>query len=132
MQDKAGDYPAAIRNLKLYLLAAPGASDAKAVETLIYKIEFKQEKAAKDTTPKTGKPPMEGSEQNEWLAGLDGAVYQLDFPDKILQKEMQHYATFRIRGKEVSWERVLEIMMVLGGARWHAQPSKPIRSGLFP
>jgi tetratricopeptide (TPR) repeat protein len=45
VQDKAGDYPAAIRDLKLYLLATPGASDAKAVEMLIYKIEFKQEKA---------------------------------------------------------------------------------------
>ncbi len=47
VQDKVGDYLAAIRNLKLYLLATPGASDAKAVETLLYKIEFKQEKATK-------------------------------------------------------------------------------------
>ena len=31
----AGDYPAAIRNWKLYLLAAPDASDAEQVKTLI-------------------------------------------------------------------------------------------------
>lgn len=48
VQDKAGRYQDAIRSLKLYLLAAPNASDAKEVKALIYEIEFRQEKAQRD------------------------------------------------------------------------------------
>lgn len=36
------NYEAAIRSLKLYLLAAPGAPDAQAVQTKIYEFEYKQ------------------------------------------------------------------------------------------
>ena len=50
-QDKAGKYREAMQNLKLYLLAAPDASDAKAVKGLIYEIEYRQEKAAKASSP---------------------------------------------------------------------------------
>ncbi len=45
VQDKAGLYQQATRNLKLYLLAAPNASDARTVRNLIYKIEARQEEA---------------------------------------------------------------------------------------
>ncbi len=51
-QDKAGMYAEAIGSLKLYLLAAPGASDAKSVENFIYEIEYRQEKAAKQSSRK--------------------------------------------------------------------------------
>ncbi len=47
VQDKAGDYADAMESLRLYLLAAPQAEDAEDVESLIYEIEYKQEKAAK-------------------------------------------------------------------------------------
>ena len=47
-QDKAGMYSNAIRCLKLYLVAAPNAPDAKNVEKLIDEIEYRQEKAAKE------------------------------------------------------------------------------------
>jgi tetratricopeptide (TPR) repeat protein len=47
-QDKAGMYSSAIRSLKLYLIAAPNAPDAKNVEKLIDEIEYRQEKAAKE------------------------------------------------------------------------------------
>lgn len=51
-QDKAGKYKEAIQSLKLYLLTAPGAPDAKAVKTLIYEVEYRQEKAQKETDKK--------------------------------------------------------------------------------
>ncbi len=51
-QDKAGLYGPAIQSLKLYLLAAPDASDAKPVKNLIYEIEYRQEKAAKEAEVK--------------------------------------------------------------------------------
>jgi len=45
VQDKAGQYDDAIKNLKLYLLAAPNASDSKKVQSLIFEIEYRKEKA---------------------------------------------------------------------------------------
>ncbi len=50
-QDKAGLYAAAIRSLKLYVLAEPNAPDIRSVEKLIDEIEYKQEKAAKESSP---------------------------------------------------------------------------------
>lgn len=47
-KDKAGDYAGALRSLKLYLLAAPDAPDAKSARSLIYEIEYREEKAEKE------------------------------------------------------------------------------------
>jgi ankyrin repeat protein len=44
VQDKAGEYSEAIANLNLYLLASPGASDAKSVKNLIYEVEYRRDK----------------------------------------------------------------------------------------
>jgi tetratricopeptide (TPR) repeat protein len=44
---KAEDYAGAAASLKLYLLAAPAAKDAAAAKTLMYEMEYKQEKADK-------------------------------------------------------------------------------------
>ncbi len=45
VQDKAGLYDAAMRNLKIYLAATPDASDAAAVRKLVYQIEYRKEEA---------------------------------------------------------------------------------------
>lgn len=45
--EKAGDYPDAISNFRLYLVASPEAPDAKQVKAYIYELEFKEEKAQK-------------------------------------------------------------------------------------
>ena len=45
VQDKAGKYEEAIKNLKLYLLASPDAHDAKKVKDLIYEVEYRKDKA---------------------------------------------------------------------------------------
>jgi tetratricopeptide (TPR) repeat protein len=47
-QNKANDFAAAARSLKLYLVAAPDAPDAKAAQDLLYEMEFRQEKANKE------------------------------------------------------------------------------------
>jgi tetratricopeptide (TPR) repeat protein len=52
IQEKAGDLSGAMRNLKLYLLASPGATDTKEVKDLIYELEFRQEKADKERREK--------------------------------------------------------------------------------
>ncbi len=46
--EKAGKFNEAIRSLKLYLLAAPRASDADKVKDQIYTLELRQEKAQRD------------------------------------------------------------------------------------
>ena len=52
VQDKAGRYQDAIRNIKLYLVAAPNAPDAKDVRALMFEIEYRQEKAQKEAQEK--------------------------------------------------------------------------------
>lgn len=52
VQEKAGQYADAQRNLKLYLRAAPEAADARAVKTAIAKIEYKQEHKAREEADK--------------------------------------------------------------------------------
>ena len=73
-QDKAGRYKEAIQSLKLYLLAAPDASDAKAVKNLTYEIEYRQEKAAKESSPAAVAAKKQQTYE-EWLRNLDGARY---------------------------------------------------------
>ncbi len=51
-QEKAGQLNEAVRSLKLYLLAAPNAQDARKVQDQIYSIEYRQEKAAKEIAAK--------------------------------------------------------------------------------
>ncbi|HEY6249610.1 MAG TPA: hypothetical protein VI685_06590 [Candidatus Angelobacter sp.] len=47
-QKKANDFAAAAGSFKLYLIAAPDAPDAKAAQTLLYEMEFEQEKANRE------------------------------------------------------------------------------------
>ena len=73
-QDKAGMYPDAIKSLKLYLLANPNASDAKAVKNLMYEIEYKQEKAAKESSPEAI-AARERMKFDEFLKKMNGRRY---------------------------------------------------------
>jgi tetratricopeptide (TPR) repeat protein len=72
-QDKAGKYKEAIQSLKLYLLAAPDASDAKAVKNLTYEIEYRQEKAARDARQAAPAPKQNTFE--DLLRKIDGRRY---------------------------------------------------------
>ena len=51
--EKAGKFTEAARALKFYLLAAPNAPDAQNVRDQIYALEYRQEKAQKETVAKT-------------------------------------------------------------------------------
>ncbi len=53
VQEKAGQYAAAMRSLKLYLLAAPDAPDAAKVKDQIYALEYLQERARKEAGEKS-------------------------------------------------------------------------------
>lgn len=97
-QDKAGKYKEAIQSLKLYLLAAPDASDAKAVKTLIYEIEYRQEKAAKESSPAAVAAKKQQT-YAEWLRSLDGARFfgSYNLPNSYWESELT------IRGSKLYW-----------------------------
>ena len=71
MQDRAGQYPAAVRNLKLFLLTNPPATDTDAAKTLMDKIEYRQEKAARGSSPEALVAKKQ-KEYDEWLKNIDG------------------------------------------------------------
>jgi len=53
VQDKAGLFVDAIRNLRVYIAANPDAADAGRVRKLIYQIEYRMEQAVRPKAPKT-------------------------------------------------------------------------------
>ncbi|MBU3911521.1 MAG: tetratricopeptide repeat protein [Candidatus Omnitrophica bacterium] len=53
--DKAGQYDRAIENLNIYLEKAPNASDAEAVQELIYEIEYRKEETARQVVKENQK-----------------------------------------------------------------------------
>ena len=83
IQDKAGQYDDAMRNLKFYLIAAPKAPDAEKVKELIYEIEYRKEKAAKDKEAASRKAAEDSRaqqesaarKQQEFLNRINGARY---------------------------------------------------------
>ena len=74
-QDKAGAYANAIRSLRLYLLASPDARDAEAVNGLIYEIEYRQEKATRESSPQAIAAKKQ-EEYANWLKKIDGRKYR--------------------------------------------------------
>lgn len=67
-QDKAGDHAAAVRSLKLALLAAPGSQETK---NLLYEVEYRLEKA---NSPEA-RAAREREKQEAFLRSLDGARF---------------------------------------------------------
>jgi tetratricopeptide (TPR) repeat protein len=80
IQDKAGLYADAIKSLKFYLIAAPTAPDAQKVKELVYEIEYRQEKAAKESSPAAIAAKKE-KEYEDWLRKIDGRRYVHRDPD---------------------------------------------------
>jgi len=97
-QDKADKYKEALQNLKLYLVAAPDASDARAVKGLIYEIEYRQEKAAKASSPAAVAAKKQQTYE-EWLRVLDGARFFGSY--NVLDSSWESELT--IRGSKLYW-----------------------------
>jgi tetratricopeptide (TPR) repeat protein len=97
-QDKAGMYSNAVRSLKLYLVAAPNAPDTKNVEKLIDEIEYRQEKAAKESSPAAVAAKKQQTYE-EWLRSLDGARFFGSY--NVLNSYWESELT--IRGSKLYW-----------------------------
>jgi len=74
VQDKAGQFAQAVQNLKFFLLTNPPAADAEAAKTLMDKIEYRQEKAAKESSPQAIAAKKQ-KEYEDWLRKIDGRRY---------------------------------------------------------
>lgn len=101
--EKAGRFSDSIRSLKLYLLAAPSASDAENVKAQIYALEVRQEKTAKEKTVRGAVVERQREEQlkeQRWLDGVNGARFSLQL-GPWPASSMRFTYTIDIRGKEV-------------------------------
>jgi tetratricopeptide (TPR) repeat protein len=100
VQDKAGQYAQALQNVKLYLLTNPPSADAEAAKTLMDKIEYRQEKAAKESSPAAVAAKTQQTYE-EWLRHLDGARYvgPSNVQDTYFENELI------IRGSTLFWRQ---------------------------
>ena len=74
-QDKSGQYDAALKNLRLYLLTSPSPADEAWAKSLINKVEYRKEKAAKESSP-AAIATKKQTEFEDWLKKLDGRRYR--------------------------------------------------------
>jgi tetratricopeptide (TPR) repeat protein len=74
-QEQAGQPQDAINSFKLYLLASPGAKDAKEVRERIGGLKYAIERAAKGSSPDAIAEKKQ-KDYEEWLKKIDGARYK--------------------------------------------------------
>jgi hypothetical protein len=96
-QDKSGQYDAALKNLEFYLLSQPSSEDVAWAKSLINKIEYRKEKAAKETSPEIAAAKKE-DDYETWLKNLDGERF---LADEIEMGDQRGYPAIEIRGNEV-------------------------------
>ena len=78
-QDKSGQYDAALKNLRLYLLTSPSPADEAWATSLINKVEYRKEKAAKESNP-AAIAAQEQKKFAELLKKMDGRRYKAQAP----------------------------------------------------
>lgn len=101
-QDKAENYKAALRSLKLALLALPGDKEIKA---LIFKVEYRKEKESSPEAQAAKRKQQEQEERRtaeEMVRGLEGAIFVQNMDESKGSEEwkkiwiQEHF--LRIRG----------------------------------
>jgi len=112
IQDKAGQYDDAMKNLKFYLIAAPKAPDAEKVKELVYEIEYRKEKVAKDKDLAARKAAEDSRAQQEaaarkqaeFLSRINGARYVYYFwaNRSDTGARTQYVITLDVRGDTVT------------------------------
>jgi tetratricopeptide (TPR) repeat protein len=96
VQDKAGQYAAAMESLKLYIMSAPNASDVEKVKEMVYEIEYRKEKAAKESSPEAITEKKRQTEE-DFIKKLDGVRYIWHYADEYAIFD----ETIEIRGNRV-------------------------------
>jgi tetratricopeptide (TPR) repeat protein len=89
LKELANDKDSAIRNFKLYLLAAPGAPDARGVQNKIAALELAK--------PKTG------------LAALEGIWRTVEIDGEVARDNYKSHWVFQVQGKEIVVTHVYDV-----------------------
>jgi tetratricopeptide (TPR) repeat protein len=95
-RDKSGQYDAALNNLRLYLLTSPSPADEAWAKSLINKVEYRKEKAAKESSP-AAMAEKKRQEEGAFLKKIDGARYKYYHSDS----RDAGYWILDIRGNQV-------------------------------
>jgi len=95
-RDKSGQYDAALNNLRLYLLTSPSPADEAWAKSLINKVEYRKEKAAKESSP-AAMAEKKRQEEGAVLKKIDGARYKYRHSDS----RDAGYWILDIRGNQV-------------------------------
>jgi tetratricopeptide (TPR) repeat protein len=95
-RDKSGQYDAALNNLRLYLLTSPSPADEAWAKSLINKVEYRKEKAAKESSP-AAMAEKKRQEEEAFLKKIDGARYKYRYSDSRDEGDL----IFDIRGNQV-------------------------------
>ena len=101
-QDKAENYEAALRNLKLARLASP---DSKEIQTLIYEVEYRQEKVH---SPEA-QAAKQKQKDDELVRSLDGVRFDCpELRDPATGERKEHWLV--IEGSQLTaWIKMLQI-----------------------
>jgi len=114
-QNKAGRYNEALASLNFYRLTKPAPADVEWAEDLQSKVEYRRDKAAKESSPETVAAKQQ-SEYDGWLKQLDGAQWQNNLSDPGSCAD--NY--FELHGQEI---RMGWITVRPGAPTCHANPS---------
>ena len=114
-QDKAGLYIEALASLNSYRRTKPAPPDVEWAEDLQSKIEYRRDKAAKESSPETIAAKQQ-SGYEDWLKQLDGAQWQNNLSDPGFCAD--NY--IELHGQEI---RVGWITVRPGAPTCHANPS---------
>jgi tetratricopeptide (TPR) repeat protein len=93
-QDKAENYGAALRSLKLAQLTSPGS---KEIKQLIYEVEYRNEKAHSPSVVAAKQATSHVNSDEELVKSLDGAV----FVDRWDTRAQQGEILYKISGRSV-------------------------------
>ena len=140
--DKAGKHADAIRNLKLYMLAAPNAPDAKQVRDLMFEIEYRQEEAKRTQAREAEKAQQEAYVKQQranlsgrwmerhnpyWAPGVSNGydvtttgnnirIRWVEYSGQSVQNyNGQHWFEGTINGKTLSGTYSIDLSMWIGG-----------------
>ncbi len=105
-QDKAGMYNQSLASLRLYLLTKPSAVDADWAEDLKSKVEYRRDKAARESSPQAAAARQQ-NENELWLRKIDGARYIYNYADNrdVGFWSIDVHGSVVTKGVNITWSR---------------------------
>ena len=107
-QDKSGQFDAALKSLRLYLLTSPSPADEAWAKSLINKVEYRKEKAAKESSPQAIAEKKQFTDE-ELIRKINGARFTNSYRDETYGTGAENTIDVRgdaaIYGIIITWTR---------------------------